>query len=52
MPCTHESPRRALPRALVRLIRSGTLSQEKLQRLLSIHGVDALEAVGVVRGLA
>lgn len=52
MPCTHESPRRALPRALVRLIRSGNLSEEKLQRLLSVHGLDALEAAGVVRALA
>jgi hypothetical protein len=40
---------RAVPRAVVRLLRSGLLDQAKTRRVLEIHGAMALEAVGTVK---
>lgn len=40
---------RAVPRAVVRLLRSGLLDEAKTRRVIAIHGETALEAVGIVR---
>lgn len=44
-----QSEPRAVPRALVRLLRSGALDEAKTKRILEIHGAKALEAVGTVK---
>jgi len=46
-----EEPR-AVPRAVVRLLRSGLLDEAKTRRVLEIHGAAALEAVGTVKAEA
>jgi len=40
---------RAVPRAVVRLLRSGALDEAKTRRVIEIHGETALEAVGTVK---
>ena len=40
---------RAMPRSVVRLLRSGLLDEAKTKRVLEIHGPGALEAVGVIK---
>lgn len=44
-----ESEPRAVPRAVVRLLRSGVLDEAKTKRVLEIHGEKALRAVGTVK---
>lgn len=43
-----EHGQRAVPRAVVRLLRSGALDEAKTKRVIEIHGESALEAVGAV----
>jgi hypothetical protein len=40
---------RAVPRAVVRLLRSGALDEAKTRRMIEIHGETAREAAGAIK---
>lgn len=52
LPTSSESTLRAVPRAVIRLLRSGQLDEAKTRRVLEIHGPAALDAVGSVKAEA
>ncbi|MBI2395670.1 MAG: hypothetical protein HYV09_39255 [Deltaproteobacteria bacterium] len=49
LPSSSQPQQRAVPRAVIRLLRSGQLDEAKTRRVLEIHGPVALEAVGSVK---